>query len=141
MATSKLRKSMRTDAFTLVEVVVALGILSVGILGVAASALTSLKFARESRSMTHAMYLAEAQMETFRTMPAANVIALGTGNDSNNPIDPDPNDDDTTVFNRRWTITADSPEAGIITVTIEVDWVDHLGITRTVQLRSMRVDT
>ena len=141
MATSKLRKSMRTDAFTLVETVVALGILSVGILAVAASALTSLKFARESRAMTQAMYLAEDQMEVFRTTPGADVIAMGSGNDPTNPIDPDPNDDDTTEFIRRWTIAADSPEAGMITITVEVDWVDPLGITRTVQLRSMRVDT
>jgi Tfp pilus assembly protein PilV len=132
----------RAAAFTLVETVIALGILSVGVLAVAASLLTALKFSTNSRAATHAMYLAEEQIEIMRLMPPADVLAMvpddSFADDSSNPIDPDPGDDDTTQFIRRWRIQDDTPEDGMMTITIEVDYADRLGITRTVGLRTLK---
>ena len=130
------------SAFTLIETVIALGIMSVGVLAVAASILTALKYSTQSRAATQAMYLAEDQLEIMKMMPAADVLAMvpddNFADDPANPIDPDTGDDDTTTFDRRWRIQDETPEAGMIRITLEVDYVDRLGITRTVPLRTLK---
>ena len=118
-----------------------MGILSISVLAIAASMGTALKYTQKSRALTQAMYLAEQQIESFASMTSTDVQAmLGDGsypNDPLNPIDPDPNDADTTTFNRRWRIEPDSPEVGVYTLTVFVDWVDGGGATRTTQLRTV----
>ncbi len=133
------------SGFTLLETMVALGILAVGTLGVAASILTAIKYATQSRNATQAMYLAVDQLEIMQLMSAPAVLAMVPNanflDDATNPIDPDPNDDDATTFDRRWRIEDDVPEGGLITITIEVDYVDRMGITRTVALRTLKAGT
>ncbi|MGH0030901.1 MAG: type IV pilus modification PilV family protein [Myxococcota bacterium] len=130
--------------FSLLEVLIALSILGFGMLAASVGQLSALKTSRQSRSQTLSMYLAEQQMEAFQSMSAADVVAAiadpGYPNDPNNPIDPDPGDGDVTNFNRRWFITQDSPEAGVISIRVEVDWVDPLGFTRTTALRGLKAD-
>lgn len=134
----------RADGFSLLEVMIALSILGFGMLAASVGQLSALKNSRQSRSQTLSMYLAEQQLEAFQSMSSADVLAAMTDpsypNDPNNPIDPDTADDDVTTFNRRWFITPDSPEAGTITIRVEVDWVDPLGFTRTTELRSMKAE-
>lgn len=134
----------RKGGFSLLEVMIALSILGFGMLAASVGQLSALKNSRQSRSQTLSMYLAEQQMEAFQSMPSADVIAAvgdpSYPNDPANPIDPDPGDDDATRFNRRWFITPDSPEPGVITIRVEVDWVDPLGFTRTTELRGMKAD-
>ncbi len=133
------------SGFTLLETMVALGILAVGTLGVGASILTAIKYATQSRNATQAMYLAVDQLEIMQLMSAPAVLAMVPDanflDDSTNPIDPDPNDDDATTFDRRWRIEDDVPEGGLITITVEVDYVDRMGITRTVRLRTLKAGT
>lgn len=138
------RSSRCKTGFTLIESLIALTILAVGVLSVAAGQMAALKLSRQSRSLVHAIYLAEEQLEAFNVMPAADLLAEIASptypNDPANPIDPDPGDGDQTSFNRRWTILTDTPELGVFTITIQVDWIDQLGITRTTSLESMRAD-
>jgi type IV pilus assembly protein PilV len=126
------------DGFTLLEIIVAMGILAVGLLAIAAAQLSALRLSRHSRYLTSSMNLAQQQMELFQMTPNASLPANGTYNDPLNPIDIDPNDNDVSVFNRRWTITRDSPLAGVTTIRIAVDWVDERGLTRTTALESMK---
>jgi type IV pilus modification protein PilV len=138
------RMTMHRSAtgFTLIETVVALGILSVAVLAVAASMLTAIKYSARSRMATAAMYLAEDQLEIMRLLSATDVLAMVPNenfvNDGLNPIDPDPGDDSSTTYNRRWRVQSDTPEAGLITITVEVDYLDRLGITRTVSMRTLK---
>ena len=139
------RAQLSQSGFTLLETMVALGILAVGTLGVGASILTAIKYATQSRNATQAMYLAVDQLEVMRLMSAPAVLAMVPDanflDDPTNPIDPDPNDDDATTFDRRWRIEDDVPEGGLITITVEVDYVDRMGITRTVGLRTLKAGT
>ena len=141
-STAARRPRRRDAAFTLLETFIALLILGFGILTVAGVLLTTMQFSRQSRSKMQAMYLAQQQIEAFRAMSAQDVLdltaAAGYPNDPNNPLDPDPGDGDQTQFNRRWLIQADTPESGVASVTIEVDWVDDLGTTRTIALHTMK---
>lgn len=137
-------RKRRSGGFSLLEVMIALSILGFGMLAASVGQLSALKTSRQSRSQTLSMYLAEQQLEAFMSMSSADVVAATTDpnypNDPNNPIDPDPGDDDTTRFNRRWFIVQDSPEVGVISIRVEVDWVDPLGFTRTTALRGMKAE-
>ncbi len=130
--------------FTLIETTFAMGILAIGILGVAGSLLTSLKLSRDSRSRTHAMYLAEQQMELFFLMTGAEIdAALADPSYPNDPagaIDPDPNDADTTTFTRSWEILPDDPEPGVFRLTVIVGFNDNQGQPQTRRLQSLKRD-
>lgn len=130
------------SGFSLLEVMIALTILSVGILGIGAIQLTSTKLSGDSRVRTQAAFLAQQQVELFRAMPVAGIVALapvaGFNDDPANPIDPTPGDGQVVTFNRRWQVQQNVPEAGMTTVTVEVDYVDNVRNTRTVRLRTLR---
>ena len=55
--------------FTLIEVMVAFAIMSIGVLSIGLAQLSALRLSSTSSRLSQAMYLAEEQMETFRSMP------------------------------------------------------------------------
>ncbi len=144
------RRSGRTlgcrsqSGMSLVESMIAIAILGFGVLGAAAAQITAVKLAHESRMRTEAYYLAEQQMEAFRAMDGDGINDAFTDvnypNDPNNPLDPDPADGQLRQFNRSWTITPNSPETGIYTIAVEVQWTGKLGATRTVSIESIKTD-
>jgi Tfp pilus assembly protein PilV len=131
----------RREGLSLVEVVVALGLLGFGVLAAGAGQLAAVRFNGESRLRTEAFYLAQQQMEAFHGMSTASLdaqIALGPNTpDPNNPLDPDPTDSLPRSFLRSWTVTANTPEAGLNAVQVRVSWVDSLGRNRNVTLQSV----
>jgi type IV pilus assembly protein PilV len=137
-------RGRRERGFSLLEVMIALSVLGFGMLAASVGQLSALKTSQQSRAQTVAMYLAEQQMETFQSMSAADVVAEISApdypDDPANPIDPDPGDADVTQFNRRWFIVQDTPEVGVISLRVDVDWVDPLGFTRTVTLNSLKAE-
>ena len=130
--------------FSLIELMIALGILAFGLLGMMAGQLASMHFAADSREHTLAMKLVEQQMETLMAMTAADVEALTTApgypDDPANPIDPDPGDGKPMAFQRRSIVDVDTPEAGVMTLTVEVDWTNELGAVRTARAQSFKAD-
>ena len=118
--------------FSLLEVMIALSVLAVGVLGISAGQLASMKLSSDSRAKTEAAFFAQQQIEAFQAMPSSAVTDLltdsGYPNDPNNP-------------HRRWIIQPDTPEAGVITITVEVDYVNNLGRTRTVRVRTMKAES
>ncbi len=131
----------KRDGFLLLEVMVALAILAIGVLGATKGQIMAIKLSTTSRHAVLAMQLADEQMETLQGMPASDVLTLGSANDPDNPLDPDPNDTVDMEFTRRWIITPDSPEVDVISLQVEVDWVDGLGTTRTTTLQSVKADS
>lgn len=138
------RQARSRAGFSMLEIMIALGVLSLGVLGMTAGHLAALKLSGDSRSQTTAMSLAQQQVETIQTMTATDVKdlvdAVGYPNDPTNPIDPNPDDDDTLRFNRSWVVAEDTPEAGVITVTVIVNWTDERGTNRAVRLRTLKAD-
>jgi Tfp pilus assembly protein PilV len=137
-----LRQKRSAGGFSVLEVMIALSILAFGMLAAMAGQVSALKTTRESRTQMLAMYLAEEQMEDFQSMTSADVIAaisdLNYPNDPWNPIDPDPDDDDSVTFDRRWFIAPNALGPGLMRLTVEVDWENSLGFTRTTTLRSLK---
>jgi type IV pilus assembly protein PilV len=134
----------RSRGFSMIEVMIAFAILGLGLVGATTGQITAMKLAGDSRINSIAMYMAEEQLEIFRTMPSADVLALtaepGYPADPSNPIDPYPDDGVAMAFQRRWTIQADTPEAGAILVTVEVDWTNSMGRTRTARVQALRAN-
>lgn len=139
LSTRHRRPSECGEGFTLVEVLIAMVILGIGIVGVAGAQLTAMKFSRDSRARTQSMLFAEEQIERFNGMSPANVLAAvsdaGYPNDPGNPFsamgDPNP-------YNRSWTISDDTPEVGVISITVNVTWIDSINVTRTTTLRTLK---
>lgn len=137
----------RSSGFSLIEMMVALGILAFGILATMAGQVAAMRFSTTSREHTIAMKLAEEQMEEFFVMTPADVKALTTApgyatspNDPSSPIDPDPGDGNAMAFNRNWTIQADAPETGVITITVDVSWTTSEGKVKTARIQSFKAD-
>jgi len=138
------RSEGRSEGFSLIELMIALSILSFGILAMMAAQVASIRFSVDSRENTLAMKLAEQQMEAVMAMAPADLeawtLAPGYPDDPGNPIDPDAQDANPMQFWRRTLVDLDTPEADVMTVTIEVDWVNALGDVRTAQLTSFKAD-
>jgi type IV pilus assembly protein PilV len=130
------------SGFTLLETMIALSILAVGVLGATLGQIAALKNSSASRKHSLGLQLAQQQLEIFQTMPASDVLAMtGNGtypNDPSNPIDPDPGDQTTMAFDRSWTIESNTPETGLMRLTVSVSWTDSLGQTQTDLVQALR---
>lgn len=113
--TGKLFSNQR--GFSLLEVLVALTVLSIGVLGVAAMSVSVSQGNSVARKVTAATVLAQGQMETFKNTPFANIT---TGSDSNNPIDENGNAGG--VYTLSWTVTSNTPFANVNKVVCTVSW-------------------
>jgi len=129
-----------SKGFSLIEVMLAMLILAIGVLLATSGQLSAMKKTNSSLYATAAMQLAEQQMELFQSMSSNDVKAIGTATDPNNPLDPDPNDQNPMAFVRRWIVTPDTPGPNVVTLEVQVDWVDGIGRTRTTSLMSLKAD-
>lgn len=120
----------------MVEVLIALTVLAVGVLGVTAALVTSLRHTGQSQNLTQAMYFAEQKIEEFNAMDGPDVLALAGTADPDSPMHLPGQDD--IEFERRWTITADTPEVGLMTIVVEVDWVEGDRPPRTISLQTVK---
>jgi type IV pilus assembly protein PilV len=130
----------REEGFTLLELVIAMGILAVGLLAIATAQIWAINRASQSRHLSQALHLAQQQMEFFHATPVANLpipcTPTPTCDDPFNPIQVDATD--STTFQRNWLIEPDTPTVGITRITVSVDWVDKNGFVRTTQIQSMK---
>jgi type IV pilus assembly protein PilV len=118
--------------FTLIEVLIALAIFSIGILAVANMQFWSVKNNTTGNLTTLAAMLARVRMEELKSV--SDIATLVDGADPNNPIDADGNPGG--IFNRSWTVT--DPLGGGVTRRIEVtvSW-NKLGRNRRVVLTTI----
>lgn len=123
-------RARRADAgFSLIEVMIALVLLLIGMTGVALAQLQALRAGANSGDRSRAMYLAEAQLETFQAMWTLDptVTTPGPAADPNNPLsmeDLGPADPtrvrNVTSYFRCWNIQPNTPVVGLTTITVEV---------------------
>ncbi len=127
-----------TEGFTLLELMIAMGILAVGLLGVATAQLWAISRTSQSRHLSQALHLAQQQMELFHATPVAS-LPVGCNPACDDPFNPIQVDGtDATTFTRDWLIEPDTPTVGITRITVSVDWTDRRGIVRTTRIQSMK---
>jgi prepilin-type N-terminal cleavage/methylation domain-containing protein len=104
--------------FTLVEVMIALGILSFGVLAVASMQSSALLGTSRSNSVTIATNIATDRMERLMAIPYDNLAVLGSGNNTDFPDAPalplNMKDEDI-----KWSVTA-GPVASSLRITVSV---------------------
>ena len=117
------------QGFTLIEVLVAVFILTIGLLGTAGLTTGIIRGNHYSKNITSATAAAQSQLESVKSSGYANAVA------ANFPTD--------TVsmggmtFNRATTITSDSPAANMKTIAVVVTWTESNNTTRSVTLQTI----
>jgi len=130
--TSVPRVVERSGGFTLVELMIALTVLLIGISGILAMQLTSMRATAYSRHATEAAVIAEDTMEVLRTQPSASLVTTAPENVDAQGI-PDPQG----YYTREWTVTWDG--AGTLaTLTVIVRWFERGVEPHAITLRTQR---
>jgi len=115
-----------TRGFTLIEVVVAIVMLTFGVLASASLTAALMKSNRGVTNRTRAVELSREKIEDLQSERFADIAsggdAVGVRGIS---------------YNRSWTVTANSPIANVKTITLNVTWTDRQG-THTVSNQTIR---
>ncbi len=101
--------------FTLIEVLVAMGIFSVTFLALAAGAGSVMRANHTSYHSTIATSLAQDKMEELKSRNGSVIVSAGPVTDNVGGID----------FTRTWTVTPNSPVVGTKQVDVTVTWQDY----------------
>jgi len=114
------------SGFTLLEVLIAISILTVGLLGVAQMQIMGIRGNYFSGNTTTVLTLAEEKMEDLLGKGYTDAELAGSGapgtdhNDPNNPIDETGQAGG--IYSRMWTVIDNTPIADTKTVTVSVSW-------------------
>jgi prepilin-type N-terminal cleavage/methylation domain-containing protein len=112
--------------FTLVEALVAIVILVVGVLGAASLTGALMQSNRDATDRTRALELLRHKVEHIQSQGYYEVV---TGSDARAVGG--------VTFTRSWTVTPDSPIAGLRDVQVNVTWTDQDG-GHTVRTRTLK---
>lgn len=115
--------------FTLIEVLVALAIMSIGLIGILALQRGAASASGYSRRATEAAILAEDKLEELRTAPLVVVTDEDVVDAAGMPSEDGP-------FTRAWTIAAPASNDTSI-LTVSVTWVEADG-DHTIQFWTLR---
>jgi prepilin-type N-terminal cleavage/methylation domain-containing protein len=107
------------DGFTVVEVIIAMAIFAVAVLGLAVGSASVIRANQTSLFHTIATNLAQDKLEDLKGRTIINV-----GSCSSNCESPVPTYQNV-PFIRTWTVTANQPIAGVSQVTVTVQWTDY----------------
>ena len=99
------------QGFTIVEVLIALSMLTIGLLGVAGLTLMIIYGNSFSRTLTTATALAQDKLEELRDTPYENI------EDGKKTLV-----ERNITYTRVWQVTADQPATGMKTVEVTVSW-------------------
>jgi type IV pilus assembly protein PilV len=126
------KKTFRSrDGFTLIEVLVALLILSVGLLGVAGLTAGIIRGDFFSRNITSATAIAQTQLEAVQNKGYLNA------NTTNFPSSAATVSMGGVNFSRTTTITDNSPAANMKTISVTVTWNEANNAARSVSLQTI----
>ena len=129
MSFSKKFSTARTGnaaGFTLIEILVAITIFSVAVLGMAAGTVTLTRTNQNSHWHASAVNLAQARIEELRAMTSTALSSLvcpaytSTGCSDSQVASG-------ATFARSWQITANTPVAGVSQLNVKIDWTDYTG--------------
>ena len=110
-----IRLLRNAEAMTLVELMVVCVVIGIAFLGLAGIFPLGMKNLSESRMKTVATDLAQQRMEELlRLRTTAADLTAGTHDDPSNPV--------RTTFNRSWTVTDDTPIAGMKKIVVTVTY-------------------
>ena len=140
-ATTIARRSRTTAGFTILEVMIVIGILSFGLLSLAAMQIQAMKGSDRGRHATNAAAIAESKMEQLQQDDWASVAVTGgfvTDGSEQNAVTLDGgtniNERDYSVFYQITDVQATFTRA----IDVQVSWTEKSGESRSITLSSIR---
>ena len=115
------RLRLGSRGMTLVEVLIALAIISIALLGMCLTSLSVIKGNATNDMLTRASTVAQAKMEDLKNVPFS---SLANGNDTEGD------------FTRQWTITDIS--ATLKQITLITSWTNKQGTTSNITIYTLR---
>ena len=144
--TTKMRKGSKEKGFTLLEVIVAISILTFGILAVASMQASSIRGNSFASGVTEGTTWAGDEVEGLMALPYDDPLLQDTDGDAavglnNTGFDNDPNtqndaDQQATEgkYTINWNVADDTPMTNTKTINVIVTWTDQ-GAQKTVSLQ------
>lgn len=144
-----------SKGLTLVEVLVALTILSIGLLGVALMQITSISGNTFSREMAVAIELGQDMLEKLNalqftdpalaagpTHPTQNDVnnGLGVGVGAANVTDEMGQTVGPLIYTRTWEVVDNAPATNMKTITVTINWTEK-GAVRSITITGVKVQT
>jgi Tfp pilus assembly protein PilV len=108
-----MRDAIGADGFSLIETLIACALLTTALLSVGHLSTAAVNMLMDARSRSEATMLAVSKLEELRSSPAP--LA---GGDTVDARGQPPQGTVSRLFERRWTVAAVSPDAGILTVSV-----------------------
>ncbi len=102
---------MKSQGFTLVEVMIGMAIFAIGFLAVSSMQITAIQGNGSAREGTEAATLAAEQAERLMALPYANIVDGGPVING--------------AYSLIWDVAIDNPVPRTKTITIRVDWQDR----------------
>ncbi|MGH7803146.1 MAG: hypothetical protein ACREQJ_02260 [Candidatus Binatia bacterium] len=110
----------------LIEVIVAVLIFAIAVLGFATSTTSARQAGDASRFEAEATTLAMDKLEELRTrLPTDPELGAGAHTDTDNPLRPDAETGG--IYTRTWQMTPNLPMLGLGTIEMRVTWPSQLG--------------
>ncbi|MEW6674880.1 MAG: prepilin-type N-terminal cleavage/methylation domain-containing protein [Nitrospirota bacterium] len=119
-----IRHHKNQNGFTLVEVLIALAILSIGLLALAGLQVVVIKGNTGSKNLSSAVILAEAKIEELKKSGFVNLVN-GNFQDANNPVNETGQAGG--IFTRSWAIADYLGSADMKQITVTLTWTDSVG--------------
>jgi prepilin-type N-terminal cleavage/methylation domain-containing protein len=122
---AKMRKGNKQEGFTLLEVIIAISILTIGILAVASMQISSIKGNSFAGGVTEGTTWAGDQVERLMALPYGH-----------NDLDQAQNPHQATEgrYTINWNVADDTPITNAKTINVTVTWTDH-GVQKSVSLQ------
>jgi len=116
----------QNQGFTLVEILVAMTIFSIGVLGLAIGTVTLTRTNADSQSRATAINVAQGRLEEIKSMNSPSFTTLVTACPTSSSTGcKDIFSASGTSYERKWWFTKDSPVVGVNRVDVQVNWTDH----------------
>lgn len=109
-----MRRMKRSEGFSVVEILVAVVVFAIGVMGLAGLIPLATRNLNRSAGTTSAHTLAQGKLEELENANGTGALVAGTGADTLQ-----------SRFARRWTVTENSPLPGMTSIRVEVNWQDN----------------
>lgn len=113
------------NGFTLLETIISIALLAIAVLALASLQAQGIHGSSQSNRTTQAIALAQGKLEELINTSRSSVLAAGTTEDPNNPIDETGSQGG--IFTRSWTIVENTPAVDAQTISVPVSWSDLNG--------------
>ena len=143
-STAIIKKGHNEKGFTLLEVIVAISILTIGLLAVASMQVSAIRGNASAYGITEATSWASDQVEKLMVLPYNHADLQDTDGDGNSGLEnateaTDDNPNPPPVHGKYkvyWNVAVDDTADGTKTVNVIVTWTDH-GIQKRVSIRNI----